>query len=511
MGQKEEGDDANLQSDLPPLPDEKSGKAYAKGRNVGEPDDGTEGGRQDAAEAETPAEPAVKCRVSANISEEEAPSSSRIPKSTAKKWKKAAKVVREKSIAKNAVAKVNAKNKIGTKAEDLEGDGNVLKVLGLAVQRAFRDFGKARAARERGGEGEESGPAGVGMEGTPRTLDELEFSAEEEDEPSTYNVRQPAFVCCRVEDEEFSKVRAAFDITDRQYYAVLGLQEGRNESDLYVIGSNDASGKSSSFFFLSPDQRCILKSCTSTDVKTVMAFLKRYREYVESQRFTAENGKGLKPSSTLLPRCFGLYSFDFDDPTMPPVVMVAMTNFFGGTYEIDVKYDLKGSTHGRLASDMERSKKSPVLKDLNWMEEGRKLRFPARKEMERVQSQLERDTAFLSAEGLIDYSLLVGLHEMDESEAEAWRYDHSAEAVRVFKARSETDQTIAYYGIVDVLTPYGLRKRGETFLTGTLMCGRDVSCQPPPTYRHRFLEFCKSEILAYDEDDQEEKESEHSA
>jgi hypothetical protein len=53
----------------------------------------------------------------------------------------------------------------------------------------------------------------------------------------------------------------------------------------------------------------------------------------------------------------------------------------------------------------------------------------------------------------------------------------------------EDPEQIMYVCIVDVLTPYGLKKRAETLLTGTLMGGRDVSCQPPAKYARRFNDF----------------------
>mmetsp|Transcript_44861 Transcript_44861/g.65926 ORF Transcript_44861/g.65926 Transcript_44861/m.65926 type:complete len:186 (+) Transcript_44861:2-559(+) len=118
--------------------------------------------------------------------------------------------------------------------------------------------------------------------------------------------------------------------------------------------------------------------------------------------------------------------------------------------------------------------------------------------MDNVRDQLQRDTAFLSSCDLIDYSLLVGIHEMDKSMLDC--YERNNEPFSIVNTWSSRDYNICYFGIVDVLTPYNKEKSLETFLTGTLMCCRDVSCQAPDIYQWRFMKFCDDHILARDDD-----------
>ena len=109
---------------------------------------------------------------------------------------------------------------------------------------------------------------------------------------------------------------------------------------------------------------------------------------------------------------------------------------------------------------------------------------------------LRRDAAFLARHSLLDYSLLVGVHELASPRAEK-RGAAEAEVAEVAEveaartaARYPPERTpglvavsdagmVCYVAIVDILTEYTLAKAAETFFTGTICGCRDVSCQPP--------------------------------
>jgi hypothetical protein len=71
---------------------------------------------------------------------------------------------------------------------------------------------------------------------------------------------------------------------------------------------------------------------------------------------------------------------------------------------------LKGSTVGQIYPE-ERARENPraVLKDLNWIERSRELAFDPEKRA-LLTEQLRRDTEFLKELQVMDYSLLVGIH-----------------------------------------------------------------------------------------------------
>jgi hypothetical protein len=413
-----------------------------------------------------------------------------------KGWKLAAAHVTNLKNATQAIGKVKLENKIGKSASDLE-EGDPLKTIALATQRALKSFGGGGGG---GGQVKNITPDDALLVRSVEFDDKAEeVAAPNDTEPQEVSIstRQSAFRCFEMCHDKFRDVRAAFGISETQFYAVLGLQKKQIVSSFSVIGSGEASGKSPSFFFLSPDQRYILKSCTKRDVQTLTRILSSYRDHVKSCAGAITNADGhadgsgvSSTNSSLLPRYLGLYKLTFQDGT-PDVTLVVMTNFFAAANEVHFKYDLKGSTYHREASEKERAKASPVYKDLDWMREGRKISFDTEDKVKAVRERLEKDTLYLNSQRLIDYSLLVGIHEIESGTKDVQARD---EAMDVISAR--TSKEIQYFGLVDILTPYIARKRAETICTGTLICRPGISCQPPKKYQGRFMTFVDEEVLA---------------
>lgn len=73
-----------------------------------------------------------------------------------------------------------------------------------------------------------------------------------------------------------------------------------------------------------------------------------------------------------------------------------MGNVFPSNKDVHETYDLKGSTFGRVTSDEEIAKNPhAVLKDLNWVDRGRKLEFGSYKRS-LLTKQLHKDVQVLS-------------------------------------------------------------------------------------------------------------------
>jgi len=263
----------------------------------------------------------------------------------------------------------------------------------------------------------------------------------------------------------FLRIRQAFGVDEANFYASICLQPGRAETDMTMIGGSEAAGKSGAFFFLSPDQFYIFKSTKETEVTLLRKILPDYAAHMEAN-----------PGS-ILPRYLGLFTCNVGERSL---TFLCMTNAFGGVHQVQHRYDLKGSTHNRFASEKERGKTAPVLKDLDWHAEGRRLPIDSS-----FVATLEADVGFLARCALIDYSLLVGLATKESNAAP----ERTPGLISLCGA-SGTD--VLYLALVDILTCYTCKKVAEHRLTGTLFCCRDVSCQPPLRYASRFMAFVKS-------------------
>jgi len=387
-----------------------------------------------------------------------------------------------------ATARVSLDNKIGIPASELD-DTNPLRRIAMSIQRSIRYYEQVQNPHQQ--EGLEA-VSSFQLETKTVTFPPTQVN---DRNGKHYRLPQPAFQCQECCSSEFQKIRKAFNISDRQYHAVLNLEDVRVETSFNVIEAKEASGKSGSFFFLSPDQRYILKSCTKADVKTLIRILPDYRRYVEESSKSQEGAA----YGTLLPRYLGLYALTYPDHNddIPDTTIVVMTNFFAGSHKIHYKFDLKGSTYKRTASRQERQKKSPVYKDIDWIDMEKKLTFPEERLTQSIRRQLELDTQFLSKLHLIDYSLLVGIHDhvvSSKSTHDCLDRDRE-ESMGVIFSSSKATKEIRYFGIVDILTPYKAKKRMETVFTGTMMGRHDISCQPPKKYAKRFCQFMNNHVL----------------
>jgi len=86
-----------------------------------------------------------------------------------------------------------------------------------------------------------------------------------------------------------------------------------------------------------------------------------------------------------------------------------MGNVFPIDKPIHERYDLKGSTRNRSTTEAERQDPNVVLKDLDWINSGRKLHLGPDKKR-RLLAQIKKDCALLESMEVIDYSLLIGIH-----------------------------------------------------------------------------------------------------
>ncbi|CAI8017431.1 Phosphatidylinositol 4-phosphate 5-kinase type-1 alpha [Geodia barretti] len=97
--------------------------------------------------------------------------------------------------------------------------------------------------------------------------------------------------------------------------------------------------------------------------------------------------------------------------------IVVMNNLLPSTLKYHEKYDLKGSTYKRKAVGDELGKSSPTFKDLDFQEkhteEGGVHLLSDKYEI--LMKTLDRDCKVLESFGIMDYSLLLGIHNIDQT------------------------------------------------------------------------------------------------
>jgi 1-phosphatidylinositol-4-phosphate 5-kinase len=144
---------------------------------------------------------------------------------------------------------------------------------------------------------------------------------------------------------------------------------------------------------------------------------------------------------TLLCRFFGLHRVKL--PHGRKIHFVVMGNVFPPNRDIHETYDLKGSTLGRAISDEElNNNPRATQKDLNWVNRNRKLELGPEKRHLFVE-QTKRDVELLARLNIMDYSLLIGIHDLERGNKDNIRDNtlkvfHVSLVLRIFYDMKDT-------------------------------------------------------------------------
>ncbi|XP_046144509.1 phosphatidylinositol 4-phosphate 5-kinase type-1 alpha-like isoform X10 [Osmia bicornis bicornis] len=174
-------------------------------------------------------------------------------------------------------------------------------------------------------------------------------------------------------------------------------------------------GASGSIFYLTDDDEFIIKTVQHKEGEFLQTLLPGYYMNLNQN------------PRTLLPKFFGLYCYRCNSKN---VRLVAMNNLLPSAVKLHQKYDLKGSTYKRKASKSERSKSSPTYKDLDFMEHHPEGIFLEADTYNALVKTIQRDCRVLESFKIMDYSLLVGIHNLDQAareKAQEQRLSASAE------------------------------------------------------------------------------------
>ena len=197
----------------------------------------------------------------------------------------------------------------------------------------------------------------------------------------------------------FRHLRALFRLDPADYLMSL--------TGKYILSELGSPGKSGSFFYFSRDYKYIIKTIHHAEHRFLRKILKDYYNHV------------IDNPNTLLSQFYGLHRVKM--PYGKKIHFVVMNNLFPPHRDIHTTFDLKGSTIGRdyKEDDLDKNPRA-TLKDLNWLRRKRHLELGIQKK-QLFMKQLQQDVRLLQKLGIMDYSLLIGIHDLRKGNEENLR------------------------------------------------------------------------------------------
>ncbi|KAF5892140.1 phosphatidylinositol 5-phosphate 4-kinase type-2 alpha-like isoform X2 [Clarias magur] len=306
----------------------------------------------------------------------------------------------------------------------------------------------------------------------------------------------------------FRNLRERFAIDDQEY---------QNSLTRSAPIPSDAQGRSGARFHTSYNKKYVIKIITSEDVAEMHNILKKYHQYIVECH-----------GNTLLPQFLGMYRLTVDgDETY----MIVTRNVFSPRLPVHKKYDLKGSTVSRDASDKEKTKELPTYKDNDFINDGQKI-YIDDENKKMFLEKLKNDVEFLAQLKLMDYSLLVGLHDVERGEQEQpeeeveeneggeeegaesdggvtgsppespsntldsnrplgpGEFDPTVDVYAIRSHENAPKKEVYFMAIIDILTPYDAKKKAaHAAKTVKHGAGAEISTVNPEQYSKRFYDF----------------------
>ncbi|XP_047482699.1 phosphatidylinositol 4-phosphate 5-kinase type-1 alpha-like isoform X10 [Penaeus chinensis] len=296
-------------------------------------------------------------------------------------------------------------------------------------------------------------------------------------------------------------------------------------------------GASGSIFYLTNDDEFIIKTVQHKEAEFLQKLLPGYYMNLNQN------------PRTLLPKFFGLYNYQCNAKN---IRLITMNNLLPSSIKMHQKYDLKGSTYKRKASKYERSKESPTFKDLDFMEHHPEGILLEAETYKALVNTIARDCRVLTSFKIMDYSLLVGIHNLDlaarkkaqdkekklnggdggpaddgsgEAEGEGTgltrsrsinRHKLVAHSTAMESIQADSDpideedhvppggiparnakgeRLLLFLGIIDILQSYRLKKKLEHTFKSMIHDGDTISVHRPNFYAQRFLKFMETTVF----------------
>ncbi|XP_019956130.1 phosphatidylinositol 4-phosphate 5-kinase type-1 gamma-like isoform X2 [Paralichthys olivaceus] len=275
-------------------------------------------------------------------------------------------------------------------------------------------------------------------------------------------------------------------------------------------------GASGSIFYVTRDDEFIIKTVQHKEAEFLQKLLPGYYMNLNQN------------PRTLLPKFFGLYCVQCGGKNIRVVVM---NNILPRSVRMHLKFDLKGSTYKRRASKKEREKSKPTFKDLDFLCDVPEGLILDQDTYSALVKTLQRDCLVLESFKIMDYSLLLGVHNKTQAEREyqsqgspsaggdekkpaAQRalYSTAMESIQGGSTCRDTldhddtmggipavsgkgERLLLFIGIIDILQSYRLIKKLEHSWKSLIHDGDTVSVHRPAFYAERFYKFCSTIVF----------------
>ncbi|KAM8881741.1 phosphatidylinositol 5-phosphate 4-kinase type-2 alpha isoform X3 [Synchiropus splendidus] len=338
----------------------------------------------------------------------------------------------------------------------------------------------------------------------------------------------------------FRNLRERFGIDDQEFSNSLTRSAPLN---------SEAQGRSGARFHTSYDKRYVIKTISSEDVAEMHNILKKYHQFIVECH-----------GNTLLPQFLGMYRLTVDGDAS---YMIVTRNVFSHRLSVYKKYDLKGSTVAREASDKEKqppqpedvpprpksgnvqqrlqtlriatrfycamkhAKELPTYKDNDFINDGQKIHIDGENKKMFLE-KLRKDVEFLAQLKLMDYSLLVGIHDVERAEQEEvesednepeeegesdgggigtppdspsntldstkhlspGEFDPTIDVYAIKSHDGASRKEVYFMAIIDILQHYDAKKKAaHAAKTVKHGAGAEISTVNPEQYSKRFYDF----------------------
>uniref|UniRef100_A0A669D4X1 Phosphatidylinositol 5-phosphate 4-kinase type-2 gamma n=1 Tax=Oreochromis niloticus TaxID=8128 RepID=A0A669D4X1_ORENI len=263
------------------------------------------------------------------------------------------------------------------------------------------------------------------------------------------------------------------------------------------------------------DRTLVVKQISSEDVADMHNILSEYHQHIVKCH-----------GNTLLPQFLGMYRVTVDSEE---TYLMVMRNMFSHRLVVHRKYDLKVKRNCMAVKEL------PTFKDMDFRNNMQKV-YVTEEEKEKFMEKLNRDVEFLVRLKIMDYSLLLGIHDIGRAEREeeeceeevkeedpeaenglvpgptVGSYGNSPEGIAgymssvkplgpgefdpyvdVYAVRScpgAPQREVYFMGLIDVLTQYDTKKKAaHAAKTVKHGAGAEISTVHPEQYAKRFRDF----------------------